>query len=510
MGAAIGLLSQTQLVTAIATLVAGAALLAIFHQPVIGLALCMLAGPFQPLERVALQLPIDSGQVFLGITLLSYLARSLVARRSPLSTLTAPPTLALIVFITVCILSFFPARDFGDWANECIKWLQLLVIALLVMNEHDPRKRAVIIGAILLSAMGQALYGIVQADVRGFGPREFQVIGSKNNFRAYGTFEQPNPFGGYMGLVWPLAAGVFLFAISDFRFWILARLWRQPMQSKIQNPKSKITTTIFSGLIAALCLIALEASGSRGALIGAAAAAVVMGLALLRHPLRWVGAVVLMGLLAIGLDVINVPLSLDGQLQQILDLDVRNAHILPTTFSTIERLAHWQAAVRMIEASPWLGVGFGNYAAAYPEFRLYIWDNALGHAHNYYLNIFAETGAIGFIAYLALWATVFVVAIKLVRQTSSSQPSSRFSVLHSPFSISVGLLGAFAHLTAHHFFDNLYVANMHMLIGVYIGLLAVSANDPAQAAPLRLVGLLHSALNKRIEPEVSSSGSLSK
>ncbi len=38
--------------------------------------------------------------------------------------------------------------------------------------------------------------------------KEFQVLGSKNNFRAYGTFEQPNPFGGYMGLVWPLAASI--------------------------------------------------------------------------------------------------------------------------------------------------------------------------------------------------------------------------------------------------------------------------------------------------------------
>ncbi len=72
------------------------------------------------------------------------------------------------------------------------------------------------------------------------------------------------------------------------------------------------------------------------------------------------------------------------------------------TFSVIERLTHWQAAVRMAETQPWLGVGFGNYAAAYPDFRLLLWENALGHAHNYYLNVAAEIGAIGLLAYLGM------------------------------------------------------------------------------------------------------------
>ncbi len=370
-GLAIALFPRPQLITAVALIVAVVVVAAIFHQPVFGIALAMLAGPFQPLERVSLQLPLDSGQIILGITLLSYFARALVTRRSPLFTLHSPPTSALVIFIAVCLLSYFPARDFADWANECIKWLQLLAIALLVLNERDPRKRAIVIGAILLSAAGQAIFGIIQADVRGFGPREFQVLGSKTNFRAYGTFEQPNPFGGYMGLAWPLAASVCIWAFSKLWTRRSGETEKRRLDRYSLSPRPLVFLTIASLLTSTLCLLALVASGSRGALIGAATAIVVMGLALLKHPLRWVGVLVLMGLLAIGLDVINVPLSLDGQLQQILDIDVRNAHILPTTFSTIERLAHWQAAVRMIEASPWLGVGFGNYAAAYSRVQAF-------------------------------------------------------------------------------------------------------------------------------------------
>ena len=515
-GLAIALLPMPQLITLVAIVVGLVAIAAIFHEPMFGLALVMIVGPFQPLERVSLQLPIDSGQIILGLTLLSYLARALATRRSPITHYRAPIVIALAAFAAVGLLSFFPARDFANWANECIKWLEVLSVALLVMNERDGRKRAVVIGAILLSATGQAIYGIIQADVRGFGPHEFQVLGSTTNFRAYGTFEQPNPFGGYMGLVWPLAAGVALSAILDIRFcpqprssffhvqpratlqtsgprpdgpaappkrgvpshlssprvgvegqrsglgsqaildW-LRDLRGHAFQSANGSPISKwvrdIVVAILAGAVAAVCMFALVASGSRGGLVGAVAAVLMMGLALLKHPLRWVGAAMVCGLVLLGLHIVSIPLTLDAQVQQLLDIDVRNAHILPTTFSTIERLAHWQAAVRMIEANPWLGVGFGNYGPAYPEFKLFIWDNALGHAHNYYLNIFAETGVIGFLTYLALWLTVFVTTWRLVRQ---------------PFVI--GVLGAFSHLTAHHLFDNLYVANMHLLIGVYLGL----------------------------------------
>jgi O-antigen ligase len=147
-------------------------------------------------------------------------------------------------------------------------------------------------------------------------------------------------------------------------------------------------------------------------------------------------------------------------------LDVRDAHITPITFSTIERLAHWQAAIRMMEANPWLGVGFGNYVAAYPDFRLLLWENALGHAHNYYLNIFAETGVLGFLAYLAFWLTTFIVAFRVVRRV-------KLRVWHG--ALALGVLGAFGHAAGHHLFDNLYVANMHMLLGVYLGFLLAAA-----------------------------------
>jgi O-antigen ligase len=493
-GLAIALLPQFQLALAAVAVIVIAIVVAIFAEPVFGLALALFVGPFQPLERITLDLPIDSGQVVLAIALLSYFTRALAQRRPFTIGRPSAVRIALAIFIGVGFVSFFAARSFVDWAIECLKWVQVFVLCAIVANERDQRNRWILIGAVLLSAAFQAIYGIIQSDIRGFGPTEFRVLNSETSFRAYGTFEQPNPFGGYMGFTWPFAAGIALY------FWRRAYgVFRIPScntHDAIRMCLLAVTCT----LIAALCLTALTRSGSRGALFGAAVAASAMVLVMLRHPVRWVAVIGLVAFVLFAFDQTDViPVSIRNTITNFVEdyssLDVRDAHVTPITFSVIERLAHWQAAIRMMTANPWLGVGFGNYAAAYDQYRLLNWVNALGHAHNMYLNIFAETGIVGFLAYLALWAVVIVRTIAVARGWRSGvggQESGvgdwqlvdigKSSIIHRlssaflvpdalPACIAVGLLGVWAHLTVHHLFDNLYVANMFMLIGVYLGML---------------------------------------
>jgi O-antigen ligase len=118
----------------------------------------------------------------------------------------------------------------------------------------------------------------------------------------------------------------------------------------------------------------------------------------------------------------------------------------------------------MLTDHPWTGVGFSNYQPVYEQYRLLNWPMPLGHAHNIYLNMAAETGLIGLALYLWLWITIFVVTFRALRCAAGEARA-----------IAVGLMGTWVYLSAHMLVDNLYVNNTHLMIGALLGLLVVIA-----------------------------------
>jgi O-antigen ligase len=142
--------------------------------------------------------------------------------------------------------------------------------------------------------------------------------------------------------------------------------------------------------------------------------------------------------------------------------DMRGVPINDSNYAVVERLAHWQAAVGMARDDLWLGVGFGNYAADYAKYALLNWPDALGHAHNYYLNLLAEVGVVGLAAYGVLWTAVFWQTMCILRRADGWERG-----------IALGLLGVWTALTLHHFVDKLYVNNLYVHLGVMFGLLQI-------------------------------------
>lgn len=460
--AAIALLPLSQL--ALAGLLALAALVVALTlaEPLAGLCIALVIAPFAPLENITLRLPLDSGQLMLGVTFAAWGLRALYLRRLDLSTVRRGIAVGLMLFIAVAGLSFFAASSFDLWARETLKWVEVLLVYLIVSTEPDRRKVALVVGAILVSGAFQAGLGIYQFGLRGEGPDEFAILGGRF-YRAYGTFEQPNPFGGYMGLIWPVALGIALRGVYGV----------------VRRAYSVLRIEYWgAGTVAALALGALVLSWSRGAWLGAAAAGVAVLAVALRRPAASLAALLAAGLLVVALNAAGLlPDSIRARLtdftQQFSSFDVRGVNVNDANYSVIERLAHWQAAQNMIVDRPWLGVGFGNYPAAYDQYRVMKWPNPLGHAHNYYLNVWAETGLLGLAAYALLWLIVMARALSLAARGDRSTSA--------PW-LAVGLIGAWAHLSVHHLVDNLYVANTFILIGAYLGLLDSVLAQPAQRA----------------------------
>jgi putative inorganic carbon (hco3(-)) transporter len=210
----------------------------------------------------------------------------------------------------------------------------------------------------------------------------------------------------------------------------------------------------------------LLVSWSRGAWIGFGGALVM--LLIFAPPHRWMGiALVTLGLVGglfaaqIGLLPASVVSRLSDFSQDLTSIqDVRGQVISDANYAVLERLAHWQAAVGMATDHPWLGIGFGSYETAYPQYQLMNWRFPLGHAHNYYLNLLAETGIIGLIGYLAAWITIFGLTIRALRRATGLR-----------WGLALGLLGTWTHLSVHSLFDNLYVNNMYLHLGVMLGLI---------------------------------------
>lgn len=444
----------------------------IFAQPVIGLALTIFLSPFAPLENIMFHLPIDSGQALLILTATALVARTLYRRKADYHS--GPLLWPLLLFLTIGFTSFFATQSFELWAKECVKWVEVIAVYVVVVSETrtNPHSRHIMIGAILLSTLFEAALGIYQFGLRGTGPNSFGITGTPF-FRAYGTFEQPNPFGGYMGLTWTFSAGIALYTLRK-----AVAIIRQK-SARFSGADVRVFILATGSTLTSLCaLVALVLSWSRGAWLGAGVAAVVMMIVALRRPKPTIVAVaglaaILVAAYAAGLIPDTVVSRLTGFTDELATFDVRHVTVTGANHAVIERLAHWQAAENMIIDKPWFGVGFGNYGAVYDQYRTLNWPLALGHAHNYYLNIFAETGVIGLMAYLFLWTAIIVRTIRTARQslklrvaTTPKQYDIRLASM-----VAIGLIGAWMQISVHQVVDNLYVANMFLLVGVYIGLL---------------------------------------
>lgn len=113
-----------------------------------------------------------------------------------------------------------------------------------------------------------------------------------------------------------------------------------------------------------------------------------------------------------------------------------------------DRLDRWIAAWQIWTVHPWFGVGWGAYPDVY--FGYITYSNAYSAslrmgAHNLYLEIMAETGLFGIIAFLAMIYTFFHQSVSLQHSVYSS--FQRVFI--------IGLQGAMVTYLIHAFLNNL-------------------------------------------------------
>jgi O-antigen ligase len=353
----------------------------------------------------------------------------------------------LLLFVFAIVLSTSQAIDRQAALRECVKWIELCFVYVagvyFIRTKQNLRH---ICGALVAAGVSQALFGYVQSGLQ-LGPAAF-VHGLF--LRAYGTFDQPNPYAGYLNLILPLALSFSILGERKWERWVY-----------------RLATLLLLG--------ALVASESRGALLAMLLAVVVM-LTLIWRPIRPLAQLGLLAVAGFGwLASYNlIPLQPVQRVLTAIGLgSVAFGQVTNANFSAVERAAHWLAGVRMFASHPLLGVGIGNYAVAYPHYHPRGWYASLAHAHNYYINIAAEAGIVGLLAYLLLAGTALWYTWAATRHANSNVCRA----------VALGVLGALITVSVHNFFDVLYVHGMVALLGLLMALVAVSVRSGSVLDP---------------------------
>lgn len=442
--------------------------------PVLAIPIVLLIGPLGAYEAragwpIIGRLPIASGQIAFGALILFWAITWLVRKERSLPQ--AKSFTWLLGFAAVMLITVLSAESVADGAKEVIKWIQLGMMMLICLDlvAHTAKRWAspqngvwLLVAFVAVAGLAQAAIGISQF-LAADGPESFQILG--RFYRAFGTFEQPNPYGGYMA--WTT---VFMIGVCLPQLWVWGGRFLGLTQTEQEGPMPLLWLLL---LLAVTALLggALIASWSRGAWLAAVIGCGVMAFFLPKN--RWVGVgLIVSGMLAllIVFQLGLIPASISDRLASSTEIefaDLRDQEVSPANFAVLERQAFWQAAFGMFESDIWTGVGFGNYDAAYPDHFVGRWEKSLGHAHNYYINLLAETGIIGLFAYLIFWAAIFWQILSKLPELSLSQRG-----------LALGLIGLWAALAAHHLVDNLYVNHNWFILGLFLAIqeMLISSN----------------------------------
>ena len=287
---------------------------------------------------------------------------------------------AALVFVLLRYASVADSEQCAVESDEqnacCTKQLSMQEKLLLLWQRFGCLPRPLqLIGAflgvsLLVSMIGlaQKIFGVTAEGI-WVDPKQFPDI----KVRVFSTLVNPNILAGYLVLVIAYSTAFFN-QTKAYKKWRLAFL--------------------VTGLLAALCLLYTY---SRGNWVACAVMLLAFCVLFCRKafiPILGGGAAVLA---TGGTAVLHRLASIQGGYGGDTSIALRMAYLKSTKW--------------IIEEFP-LGVGWYGYRFVYPTYNFYLADKSviMYHCHNIFLNIWAELGAHGLLAFLVVWWGIFLPA----------------------------------------------------------------------------------------------------
>ncbi|MDD7762090.1 MAG: O-antigen ligase family protein [Firmicutes bacterium] len=333
----------------------------------------------------------------------------------------------LLIIVLAIINSFTGLNVIGSMRDLAMNFGAFFTMLLLVQETDSKERLNTILTSISIGAFLVAIFGLFQFTFMGSVNREWIDKSLKDEItrRAYSVFYNPNIFAEYIVLTTPIA---------------VAQFWAN---------KDRFKKFVYLGIVGTL-LLNLMLTFSRGGLVAIAVAAIVFLFFTLRSLIFFS-----MPFAALGFNFL--PESIQNRIISIFNF---------ADTSTSYRFRMWEITTDVIRDHPTVGVGFGHKTFK-QVFEQYIRSMPIFHAHNTYLEVLAETGFVGLIAFLYLIVVSFINVIK------SGIKSSDYYIRV----VSAAVLASAAGILAHGMFEHIvYINRIIVMLWVILGLSYIIKN----------------------------------
>lgn len=346
-----------------------------------------------------------------------------------------------LVFLLISAFATITARNEGLAWETWLLWAAYLALFVIVadLSRDVARARRLIVGMLGLTIVVSGLAGLQMAGI--------DLVGL------------PKPYRGM-----PLST----LGNTNFAAHFLEVLLPLSLVLAIRSPTRPLRAlAVIAAVTGAGYLVV---AGSRGGWLGCLVAGVVM-LAAIPRPRdlgrRLLLAVLVAALLSPVAELLlrSVPLSSGrsaaSAVEELVDesWDKAMSTFDGANFSRAMRLLIWRDSLRVIAENPWVGVGLGQYGYELAAYRSSTgqrdWKELMGqrgnqpyHAHNEFLETWAETGVLGVLALLGMLASGIGLCWRLTRSRHADPTVASFDC-----AIALGGLGGWVAVSVHALFS---------------------------------------------------------
>jgi O-antigen ligase len=327
----------------------------------------------------------------------------------------------------------------------------LVYFAAALAFVDSPKRLKLVVRLVIVFGFLLAVYGLMQHFVN---PRTIFFVREPKQAEPFGPYVNRHHFAGYMELALAMPLGL-LFAGAVAR----ERVALYAFASAIMAI-ALVMTNSRGGLLSMVCEVLFLAAVSmlargrereregveRGSRVRAAAARVGLGFAMV--------LAVFVGVLYFG-----------GE-----DALSRVAGTVYSEDPTTGRAHFWRGTLGIIRDHPVLGAGLGAFGAVYPRYDTGNGTYRLEQAHNDYLQILSDAGAVGGLLGLLFVGALFWMALRRM------QSHDRFRR-----GVALGALGGCAGALVHSFFDFTLHTTANALLFLLLAALA-TANGRVEEA----------------------------